>query len=178
MDEIICAGFGGQGVLTAGLILINAGKDNGKKVCWYPSYGSEMRGGTANCSVKISDREIATPYAKKLNILFTLNEPSIDKFESMVIPNGYMFINSTLVNSKREFRSDINVISVPATEIAEKVGNSKATNIVMLGAVMKITKLFEKSFFEKALCSFFEKKGKGKYNDKNIEAFVAGYNAV
>lgn len=88
MKEIICAGFGGQGVLVAGMIIIYAGMGEGKQVTWFPSYGAEMRGGTANCTVKISEEEIASPYVKQIDVLMAMNETSIDKFESKLRPNG------------------------------------------------------------------------------------------
>ena len=178
MTEIICAGFGGQGILTTGMMIINAGMEHSKNVCWYPSYGSEMRGGTANCNVKISDGKIASPYCKNIDILFTMNAPAIDKFEKMIKPGGYLLVNSSLVDDNREYRDDINVVKVPATDLASKVQNSKGSNIVMLGALMKATKLFEKEQFSDAMCKYFEDKGKGKFNAKNIEAYEAGFNAV
>lgn len=178
MKEMIFAGFGGQGVLTSGLIAINAAMMTGENLTWYPSYGSEMRGGTANCNVKISDDEIASPYCKTIDILFTMNEPAIEKFEDMVKPGGYLFVNTSLVGEGRTYRDDVNVVKVNATDLATQVKNSKGSNIVMLGAVMKATDLYEKDFFIDAMCNFFEKKGKGKFNPKNIEAFEAGYAAV
>lgn len=178
MTEIICAGFGGQGILTTGMMLIYAGMDLGKNVCWYPSYGSEMRGGTANCNVKISDGKIASPYCKNIDILFTMNGPAIDKFESIIKPGGYLFVNSSIVNDERNYRDDITVIKIPTMELAAKVENPKGPNIVMLGALIKATGIFGKSEFSNAMCKYFENKGKGKYNAKNVEAFEAGYNEV
>lgn len=178
MTEIICAGFGGQGILTTGMMIINAGMESGKNVCWYPSYGSEMRGGTANCNVKINDGKIASPYCKNVDVLFTMNGPAIDKFESTIKPGGYLLVNSSIVGDERKYRDDINVVRVPAIELAAKVGNSKGSNIVMLGAFVKATKIFEKEQFSDAMCKYFEKKGKGKFNQKNVEAYEAGFNAV
>lgn len=178
MKEMIFAGFGGQGVLTSGLIAINAAMMNGENLTWYPSYGSEMRGGTANCNVKISDDEIASPYCKAVDILFTMNEPAIEKFEDMVKPGGYLFVNSSLVGEDRAYRDDVKVVKVDATDLAAQVKNAKGSNIVMLGALMKATGLYEKDFFMDVMCKFFEDKGKGKFNPKNIEAFEAGYAAV
>ena len=98
MKEIICAGFGGQGVLVAGMIIIYAGMGEGKQVTWFPSYGAEMRGGTANCTVKISEEEIASPYVKQIDVLMAMNETSIDKFESKLRPNGVLLVNSSIVS--------------------------------------------------------------------------------
>ena len=108
--EIICAGFGGQGVLTAGMILAKAGMEMDKNVLFYPSYGSEMRGGTANCTVKISDGKIASPVSRRPDIVFTLNTPAVDKFEPILKENGILFINSSIVPEKRKFRDDITVV--------------------------------------------------------------------
>lgn len=135
MSEIICAGFGGQGVLVAGLIIANAAMEQGRYVTWYPSYGSEMRGGTANCNIKISDREIASPYAKKPDILFSMNEASVEKFEPSVRPGGVMLVNSSLTSAGRQYRRDIRVVPVPATELAAQLHNERGANIVMLGAM-------------------------------------------
>ena len=178
MTEIICAGFGGQGILTTGMMIINAGMDHGDNVCWYPSYGSEMRGGTANCNVKISDGKIASPYCKNLDILFTMNGPAIDKFEKMLKPGGYLLVNSSVVDDSRKYRNDINVVKIAATDLAAKVENVKGANIVMLGALIKATNIFEKAQFCNSMCKYFENKGKGKFNDKNVEAYEAGFDAV
>ena len=137
MVEMICAGFGGQGVLTTGLILAEAGMKLGMNVLWYPSYGSEMRGGTANCTVKFSDKEIASPCAKKIDILMGMNAPAIDKFESSLRPGGLLLVNSSLVH-EREYRDDIRVVKVPMTEIAAEHENPRGANIVMIGAIIKI----------------------------------------
>ena len=141
MVEMICAGFGGQGVLTTGLILAEAGMKLGMNVLWYPSYGSEMRGGTANCTVKFSDKEIASPCAKKIDILMGMNAPAIDKFESSLRPGGLLLVNSSLVH-EREYRDDIRVVKVPMTEIAAEHENPKGANIVMMGAMAANSDLF------------------------------------
>ena len=120
MVEMICAGFGGQGVLTTGLILAEAGMKLGMNVLWYPSYGSEMRGGTANCTIKFSDKEIASPCAKKIDILMAMNAPAIDKFESSLRPGGLLLVNSSLVEPDRKYRDDVKVIKVTTTTIHAK----------------------------------------------------------
>lgn len=176
MTEIICAGFGGQGVLLSGLILASAGMKNGQNVTWYPSYGSEMRGGTANCNIKISDDEIASPYAKKLDILIAMNEPSINKFEESIKPNGILVVNSSLVREDRKFRDDINVYKVDATGIANEVENPKGTNIVMLGAAIEASGLFDKDFFKAAIDEYFANKGRSF--PKNAICFDEGTKRV
>ena len=160
MSEIICAGFGGQGVLVAGLIIANAAMEQGRHVTWYPSYGSEMRGGTANCNIKISDREIASPYAKKPDILFAMNEASVDKFEPTVRPGGVMLVNSSLTPAGRQYRQDIRVVLVPATELAVRLHNERGANIVMLGALAQATGLFEPEYLCRAMEAYFARKGK------------------
>ena len=172
MAEIICAGFGGQGVLTAGMMLIDAGMEQGKNVLFYPSYGSEMRGGTANCSIKISDKRIASPVCKHLDILFTLNAPAIDKFESRVKPGGLLMVNSSIVPEDREYRDDIRVVKVPATDIAMEMGNPRGVNIVMLGAMAASSDLFTPEYLESAIDHYFAKKGKN--NPKNALCFRRG----
>lgn len=172
MTEIVCAGFGGQGVLVAGMILANAAMEAGDNVTWYPSYGSEMRGGTANCSVKISDREIASPYCKQLDILYALNDASIDKFESLLRPNGILLVNSSLADPERVFRKDIRVFFVPATEIALENQNPRGTNIAMLGALAAASPVFNTEEMGASVERYFAKKG--KVNPKNVLCFESG----
>jgi|GEM_PF-151915 transcriptional regulator with XRE-family HTH domain len=121
--DMICAGFGGQGVLTTGLILADAGMKLGMNILWYPSYGSEMRGGTANCTVKFSDEEIASPYAKTCDILMAMNAPAIDKFQERIKPGGLLLLNSSLVHEDKKLRSDIRVVRVPMADIAAQYEN-------------------------------------------------------
>lgn len=172
--EIICAGFGGQGVLTAGMLLINAGMEQDKNVLFYPSYGSEMRGGTANCTVKISDDLIASPVSKHPDIVFTMNAPAIDKFEERLKAGGLLLVNSSIVPESRTYREDIQVVKIPATDIAAEVQNPKGANLVMLGALASHSDLFTVDYMENAIVSFFEKKGKGKYNEKNVACYRRG----
>ena len=172
--EMICAGFGGQGVLTAGMILINAGMELDKNVLFYPSYGSEMRGGTANCTVKISGGLIASPISKNPDILLTMNTPAIDKFEDQLKPGGLLLVNSSIVPEDRTYRDDIKVVKIPAADTAMEVNNPKGANLVMLGALAANSDLFTVDYLEKAIVSFFEKKGKGKFNEKNVACYRRG----
>lgn len=172
--EIICAGFGGQGILTAGMILITAGMEKGRHVLFYPSYGSEMRGGTANCTVKISEKLIPSPNSKHPDIVLTMNTPAVDKFEERLKPGGLLLVNSSITPEDRVFRDDITVIKVPATDIAAEVKNPKGANLVMLGALAAHSKLFSVEYLEEAIVSFFEKKGKGKFNEKNVSCYRKG----
>lgn len=176
MTEIICSGFGGQGVLLAGMILADSAMEAGKNITWYPSYGSEMRGGTANCNVIISDEEIASPYCKQLDILYTLNDAAIDKFEHMLRPNGILLVNSSLAKENRGYRDDVRVIKVPATGIANELGNSRGANIVMIGAMSLISPDFDVDYMRMAVDRFFEKKK--KFNEKNAICFDRGVEAA
>ena len=176
MAEIICAGFGGQGVLVVGMIITYAGMDEGKNVTWFPSYGAEMRGGTANCTVKINKDEIASPYSKKLDILIALNEVSINKFENQLKPGGTLVVNSSLVSENRDYRDDINVVKVDATNIANELDNPRGMNIVALGAMAKSTGLFDTEYLKKSIDKFFA--DKGKVNPKNALCFDRGVSCV
>ncbi|MFZ5641138.1 MAG: 2-oxoacid:acceptor oxidoreductase family protein [Bacillota bacterium] len=140
LQEIIIAGFGGQGVLSMGQLLTYAGMLEGKHVAWYPSYGPEMRGGTANCGVTVSDKEISCPLVSEPTTAIVMNRPSLEKFERTVKPGGLLFINSSLVD-KKTGRTDIKVIEIPANDLAaEKLGNTRVANIIVLGAFLELTK--------------------------------------
>lgn len=149
-QEVIIAGFGGQGVLFAGQLLTYAGMDVGKDVTWIPSYGPEMRGGTANCTVIISDEEIGSPFVKNPTAVLAMNLPSLDKYEHLVKPGGVLVVNSSMVNREVE-RDDISVISLPANEIAEEAGSKRAVNMVMLGALLANADILTLDELEKAL---------------------------
>lgn len=138
MHEIISAGFGGQGVLLLGQLIAYAGMREGKNVSWLPSYGPEMRGGTANCSVIVSEEEIGSPVVSEADVVVVMNRPSLDKYEAYVKKGGKLFINSSLIDKKAE-RTDIEVYYVEANGIADELGNGKVANIVMLGAVLSKT---------------------------------------
>ena len=135
MIEIICSGIGGQGVLVAGMVLADIAMEDGKNVSWYPSYGFEMRGGAANCEVKIGDEDLQSPYCYEPDILLTMSESAIDTFEERLKPGGVLLVNSSLVNPDRAYRDDIKVIKVPATDIANELNNHRGTNIIMRGAL-------------------------------------------
>lgn len=169
--EIICAGFGGQGVLVTGLIIANAAMDQDRNILWYPSYGVEMRGGTANCNVKISDDEIASPFCTHPDLVIAMNDASVIKFEERIKPGGKLFVNSSAVKP-REYRKDIDVYMIPASEIANAESNPRGTNIVILGALSIVTDLFEPDYLRASIDSFFEKKG--KINPKNALCFDKG----
>jgi 2-oxoglutarate ferredoxin oxidoreductase subunit gamma len=133
--EIVIAGFGGQGVLFAGQVLAYAAMGLGKEVTWIPSYGPEMRGGTANCSVVIADEEIGSPLVQYPPMVIALNLPSLDKYEPMVKPGGVLVVNASMVDRGAR-RDDITTIFVRANEIAEEIGDKKLTNMVTVGALL------------------------------------------
>lgn len=176
--EIICSGYGGQGVLTTGILIASMGHKSGYKVTWYPSYGTEMRGGTANCNVKFSDLEIGSPYCKKPDILIAMNEPALAKYAACAKPGGTIFVNSSLVSAEYADRDDVKVVMVDMEALAEESGNPKGGNIAMLGVLAALTGLFDKESACKAIVGYFESKGKGKFNELNVKAFDAGYNAA
>jgi 2-oxoglutarate ferredoxin oxidoreductase subunit gamma len=133
--EIILAGFGGQGVLLIGKLLAYAAMKAGREVTWMPAYGPEMRGGTCNCTVVLSDRPIGSPISKSPHGLIALNLPSLDKFEDSVRPGGVIVLNTSLIN-RLPRRTDVIVVAVPAHEMALECGNAKAANMVTLGAYL------------------------------------------
>ncbi len=132
-EQIILAGFGGQGVLLAGQIIAYAGMNEGKNVSWLPSYGPEMRGGTANCNVVVSDEEVGSPVVVEADYVIVMNRPSLEKYEKDLKPGGVLLLDSDLIEVEPQ-RSDIKVIKVPANSLAEQAGSVKAANMVMLGA--------------------------------------------
>ncbi|MDA8235203.1 MAG: 2-oxoacid:acceptor oxidoreductase family protein [Clostridia bacterium] len=138
LHEIIIAGFGGQGILSMGQLLTYAGMIENKEVAWLPSYGPEMRGGTANCAVTVSDIPISSPVVSEPTAVIIMNKPSLIKFEPMVKPDGFILVNSSLVDQKVK-RPDIKVYEIPANEIAEEMGNSRVAGNIMLGALQELT---------------------------------------
>ncbi|MEG6616300.1 2-oxoacid:acceptor oxidoreductase family protein [Peptococcaceae bacterium 1198_IL3148] len=138
LEEVLIAGFGGQGVLSTGQLLAQAGMTEDKHVAWYPSYGPEMRGGTANCAVTISDQPISSPLVTEPSTLIVMNRPSLEKFENQVVSNGRILINSSLVDFDVK-RQDVLVMKIPANKIAEEIGNLKVANNVILGALIQLT---------------------------------------
>lgn len=133
--SIIIAGFGGQGVLFAGQLLTYAGMDNGLHVTWIPSYGPEMRGGTANCTVIISDEEIGAPTVAQPDVAIVFSIPSFEKYEPKVKPGGLLIVNSSIAKEHSE-RTDIDVIEIPANTIGEEFGSAKMMNMAMVGALL------------------------------------------
>lgn len=137
-ERIVIAGFGGQGVMALGQLLTYSGMIEDKEVSWLPSYGPEMRGGTANCNVVISSDPVGSPVVVESTAAIMMNRPSLDKFEDSIVPGGKLFINSSLIDRKVT-RDDIEVYYIPANEIANDLGNARTANMVMLGAFLEAT---------------------------------------
>ena len=176
MKEFIFAGFGGQGTLLIGKFLAMACMLNGQHVSWLPSYGPEMRGGTANCSVIISDDEIASPLVAHPDGLVAMNEPSLDKFVNDVKPGGVIVVNSSMVEKKCD-RKDVTVIYCNANNIAESVGNPKGANVAILGALMsRYDFVPEDKLMEAIRIELGERKA--KFLPGNIAAYEAGMKAA
>lgn len=177
MDErIIIAGFGGQGVMAMGQLLTYSGMLEDKSVSWLPSYGPEMRGGTANCNVIISTEPVGSPVVVEATTAIVLNKPSLDKFEASLVPGGKLFINSSLIERK-SIRDDIDVYYIPANEIANELGNLRVANMVMLGAYLEVVHTVEMESIESAFPKVF---GESKLHllAINKEAFERGAEVV
>ena len=170
--QIIISGFGGQGGLAIGKNLAEAGMGEGLNVTWAPSYGPEMRGGTANCSVVLSDKPVGSPVFARSTELIALNEPSLMKFEEGVLPGGTVFVNSDVVTDKVQ-REDLTAYYIPCSKIADEVGNAKVSNMVMLGAYVAATKALKPETIEKMIQEMFAGP-KAKFIPLNIEAFHRG----
>jgi 2-oxoglutarate ferredoxin oxidoreductase subunit gamma len=150
LERIIISGFGGQGIMLMGRLLAYAGMFEGKNVAWMPSYGPEMRGGTANCTVLISSNEIGSPIVSHPKVLIAMNQPSLDKFEPNVHENGLIILNDSLIEREVK-RNDVDIIRIPADEIADKLGNLRAANMVVLGAYVKKSGVVKMETIFKAL---------------------------
>ncbi|SHH32630.1 2-oxoacid:acceptor oxidoreductase family protein [Thermosipho atlanticus] len=156
--RFIFAGFGGQGVMLMGQVLAYAGMIEGKNVTWMPSYGPEMRGGTANCTVVVSDEQVASPVVDKAEVIVAMNIPSMLKFQDFLAENSYFFLNKSVIDREPNKREGVKVFKIECNEIADKLGNLKVANMVMLGAVIGATSIVSKESVFKAL----EKKLVGK----------------
>jgi 2-oxoglutarate ferredoxin oxidoreductase subunit gamma len=168
-QQIIFAGFGGQGILSMGKFLAYAGMDSDKNVSWLPSYGPEMRGGTANCSVVISDDLVGSPVVTQLDSAIVMNRPSLDKFEPMIKPGGLLIMDSDLINIIPE-RDDITVIAIPAQSEAEKIGNKRIANMVLLGAYVANTGIVSLE----SLVASLREHGKANFFEVNQKAIAKG----
>ena len=171
--QILIAGFGGQGVLFAGKFLAYKGMVEDKNISWLPSYGPEMRGGTANCSVVLSDMPVGSPIITNPDVLVAMNLPSLQKFVDAVVPGGKIFIDSTLIDVKVE-RTDVEVFYIPATQMAKDAGFSTLANMILMGKVIKETGAVRFDNNLETLKSFIPAK-KEKLIDINCQALQTGY---
>ena len=172
-NQILIAGFGGQGVLFAGKFLAYKGMVEEQNVSWLPSYGPEMRGGTANCSVVLSDMPVGSPIITAPDVLVAMNLPSLQKFEGTVVPGGKIFVDSALIDEKVE-RTDVEVFYVPATQMAKDAGFSTLANMILMGKVIKETGCVRFDNNKETFASFIPAK-KAKLIDINCQALQAGY---
>ena len=157
--NLVIAGFGGQGVLLAGKLIAEAGLHEGREVSWIPSYGPEMRGGTANCTVILSDSEIGSPVVENPDVLMIMNRPSMDKYLPSLKKGGICIYNKSIIEGFKP-RDDVKMVAVPASEIADKIGSMKLLNMVLVGSFMSSSQAFSEASLSYAL-----KKSTGKHQD-------------
>ena len=170
--EVTWAGFGGQGIMVAGQLLAYTGIKEGKQVCWIPSYGPEMRGGTAYCTVVVSDLRIGSPIIRSPRAACVFNRPSFDKFASVIKPGGLLLVNSSLIDVTTD-REDIVELLVPANDMAMKAGSGRATNVAMLGAFVGATEVVS---FDNLVAVLKEKLGhKKEVLSTNLKVIKQGY---
>lgn len=172
--QILIAGFGGQGVLFAGKLLAYKGMYDGKELSWLPSYGPEMRGGTANCSVIISDTPVGSPIVDNPDVLMVMNLPSLDKYENAVNKGGKIFVDSSFIERKVE-RSDVDAYYVPATKMAAEAGVPTLANMILLGKLLKETKVLDFEGLEGVFKKIVSAK-RADLIDANLKALEIGYN--
>lgn len=170
--ELICAGFGGQGVLTIGKFIAKAGMKEGKHVSWLPSYGPEMRGGTANVSTVVADEPIASPIVSYPDVLVALNQPSIDKFGDSVRENGVIIVNTNMCPHGCK-RTDVQIIAAPLSDIATEIGSQMVLNMLAIGIIIGKTGLIKYETMEEDLSSFM-KANKPDLLEKNLTAIKRG----
>ena len=170
--EVIMAGFGGQGLMMIGKLLAYAGMDEGMEVSWLPSYGPEMRGGTANCTVVLSDRSIGSPLVATPRALVAMNRPSLEKFAPFIRPGGLLVINSSLIPIAPD-REDIEIFKIEANDIAMAEGSGRSANMVVLGAYVALTGIVSPESVIKLIEKTFA--GKPKIIEINKRAFTRGY---
>ena len=172
--KILIAGFGGQGILFSGKALAYTGLKNGMEVSWLPSYGPEMRGGTANCSVTLSDTPIGSPIVDKPDVLVAMNLPSLEKYLFETEKNGYIIYDSSLI-AKEIVREDVSISGIPATKLASDNGLDGLANMIILGKVIKETSVLTLKQITNSLAQMIPAK-KAHLLDKNVKAIELGYN--
>ncbi len=173
-EDIIIAGFGGQGIMMLGKVIAQAGMLSGLHVTWIPKYGAEVRGGTAHCMVRVSSSEIASPLVSEPSLLVVMNKPSLIKFENLVQPEGAVVINTSLCD-EAVGRNDLSICPIPATDIADTIGAMKGANMVALGALLKLRPFLELSLVVSALKAILPSY-RHKYIPLNEKALYEGFN--
>jgi 2-oxoglutarate ferredoxin oxidoreductase subunit gamma len=173
LNKTIISGFGGQGVLFMGYCLATAAMDEGFFTTYLPSYGAEVRGGTANCTVAVSDEPIASPVASEPRFVVAMNNPSLVRFQSHLVEGGSLFVNSDLVETETH-RTDVTLVKIPAVTIATEIGNPRGVNIVMIGAFLKHTGLLSYDCMERAVSKLFSEKSE-KLVELNVNALHSGF---
>ena len=172
--EVIFAGFGGQGILLSGKVLARAGMDQGLEVTWLPSYGPEMRGGTANCTVVLSDRPIGSPIVDAPGALVAMNLPSLDRFEPRVEAGGLIVYNSSLISREVE-RRDVKAILIPVNDIARELGNPRVINMVALGALLRASGIVPLQAAVEAMAHEMRERGRERLIEINEAALQRGF---
>ncbi len=176
--DVIMAGFGGQGVMLIGNLLAYAAMNQGKNVTFFPSYGVEMRGGTANCTVVISDKEIGSPIVGTPKSLIIMNKPSLEKFQPRLEKDGILIFNSSLIDEKVVSRNDINVFKIPMNELSMEIsGSSRLANMIAIGAFVKLTEVVELDVLKEALKNVISERNL-KFIPDNIKAIDCGFKFV
>ncbi len=176
--DVVMAGFGGQGVMLIGNLLAYAAMNSGKNVSFFPSYGVEMRGGTANCTVVISDEEIGSPIVGNPKSLIIMNKPSLDKFQPRLEKDGLLIFNSSLIEDGEVNRDDIQVINLPMNELSMDIsGSPRLANMIAIGAFVKLTKVVELDILKQSLNNVISERNQ-KYIPDNIKAIDFGFNYV
>lgn len=178
MREVLFAGFGGQGVLTAGLILSQIALYSGNNATWMPSYGAAMRGGTANCTVHYGEGMVYNPGQQKPDLLLAMNTPSFKKFSGMVRPGGIILYNADMMTEAAQASDDVRLVPVACNQLADQLHNARGANIIMIGAIVKLLGDFPYEMGLAGMNDMFRKKGKEKFEEKNTAAFQMGYETV
>ncbi len=173
IHKAIFAGFGGQGILMMGYTLAQAAMKENKQVTYLPSYGAEVRGGTAHCTVSVGDEEIASPIASSPEFLVAMNSPSLDRFQGVLRKGGHCLLNTSLVH-KKATRDDIHVYEVPVSELAEKMGDLRTANMIMLGAFLKVSSMAEVDTVMELIAETFKRKNPS-VTEMNQKALRTGY---
>ena len=174
---MIVAGFGGQGVILAGKILAQAGMDEGMEVTWLPSYGPEMRGGTANCTIVLSDEPVGSPVVDEPTALIALNGPSLDRFEESLAPDGVVIVNNALVDRSVR-RQDLVVCEASFNDLATRAGSPRALNMAALGALVRLMGIMPLEAVRGAMTRMLTETGKERFVDANAKALQEGYDAA